>query len=143
MKNIPKEWLALLVIIILTLGIGIYDWNKTQLKEGSGQSSIKLEKEEGDVTVVVEYLKDKSTANNMIFQITLDTHSVNLDAFDFQKEITLEKGGESFSPKVISQEGSVHHRKAEIYFEKASVPFEVVVMNLSDIPRREFVFNNF
>ncbi len=159
MKKIPKEWLLLIIIAVFVAVIGISEWNKTKVvNRNSGQDTsgvaqrdspdggginTKLEKEEGNVTVVVEYLSDKSTTNNMVFQIALDTHSVNLDTFDFQKEIILEKGGKSFSGKIISQEGSVHHRKAQISFSQTATPFTFVVINLSGIPRREFKFTKF
>lgn len=152
LNKIPREWLLLIIIAIIAIAVGVFEWNKTSIQDRAPAETILdrrsssdgggISKEEAAVTVIVEYLPEKST-NNMVFQIVLDTHSVNLDAFDFQKEIALEKNGKSFSPNVISKEGSVHHRKAVISFGQTSVPFTIVVMNLSGVPRREFKFNNF
>lgn len=157
-KNIPKEWLILIIIVLLTLGIGIFQWNQTNpVSQNSGQDTSgvilnevkgspdgggiqKLEKGEGNVTVLVEYLAEKSNKSNMVFRIALDTHSVDLDSFDFRKDINLEKDGQSFPPQLVSQEGSGHHRSAEITFPITSTPFNIVVKNLSNIPRREFSF---
>ncbi len=145
MRRISKEWLALIIIGVLTIIVGIFQWNQTPIRDQAPAETIqdrRIEKEEGEVAVVVEYLKDKSTADNMVFQIALDTHSVNLDGLDFQKDVILEKDGKILKPLQLGQSGSVHHRKAELTFAKVTAPATVVVMNLSGIPRREFKFTN-
>lgn len=147
MKTISKEWLFLIVVSVLVVIVGVSEWRKNPPATAtnvtsSNNSNNRLEKEEAEVTVIVEYLPDKST-DDMVFQIVLDTHSVDLDAFDFQKDVALEKDNKSSSPVIIDQSGSGHHRQAEVSFERISPPFTIVVMNVSNIPRREFAFNNF
>lgn len=135
MRKIPKEWLLLIVIAILVVIIGIFQWNQTKPVNQNSN-------EEGDVTVLVEYLPEKSNDNNMVFQFVLDTHSVNLDAFDFQKDVKLEKDNKESYPITVNQSGSGHHRKAEITFAPVAVPFTIIVASVSSIPRREFRFTN-
>ncbi len=152
MKNFPKEWLALLTIAILVIGISTFEWQKNKVKDTSevilnevkgssdgGGTSKRLEKEENNVTVIIEYLPDKSSSQ-LSFRMALDTHSVELDAFDFAKDVALEKDGKSISPTLLKQEGSGHHRSAELNFPTTNTPFTIVVKNLSNIPRREFSF---
>lgn len=78
----------------------------------------KQEKEENNVTVIVEYIPEKSDSFNSVFSITLDTHSANLDAFDFQKDVFLGKDGKGSLPMIVNESGGGHHRKAEITFKK-------------------------
>lgn len=164
MKQIPKEWLVLIIIAILVIGISLFEWNKTSpqiqkrdkdtlsevaesdqdtsevfRRNSSDGGGVRKEKEENNVTVIIEYLPTQSSS--LIFRIALDTHSVNLDSFDFAKDITLEKNGKSFSPTLlIKQEGGGHHRSVEVNFPTADTPFTIIVKNLSNIPRREFSF---
>lgn len=160
MKQIPKEWLVLIIIAVLVIGISLFEWNKTSPQnqkrdkdtsdgvlsevEGtpprwSNQKATRKEKEENNVTVIIEYLPDQPQSS-LIFRIALDTHSVNLDAFDFGNDITLEKDGKSFSPTLLKQEGGGHHRSAEVNFPTTDTPFTIIVKNLSNIPKREFYF---
>lgn len=154
MKKLSKEWLVLILIAILVIEIGVLEWKKTAVKtpqgwqaesrdspgvEKQGKTTTRLEKEENSVTVIIEYLPNQSQSS-LIFRTALDTHSVDLDSFDFTKDITLEKDGKSVSPSLVKQEGSDHHRSAEINFPQTSLPFTIVFKNLSNVPRREFNF---
>lgn len=166
MKSLPKEWLILAVIAITIAVIALLDWNKSSSQPSqtnnsnlgikdtsdggkttiltpprwSNQNSAKQEKEEANVTVEVEYLAVKSDGKNITFNIALNTHSVNLDSFDFQKDIVLEKDGKSTTPSKISTNGGGHHRSSEIVFPNTSPPFTIVLKNLANINRREFLF---
>lgn len=149
MKQIPKEWLALIIIVILVVGISIFELrkssaptpNKANSSNLTNNAVTRLEKEENNVTVIIEYLPNQSQSS-LIFRVALDTHSVDLDSFDFAKDIALDKEGKSASSTLLKQEGSGHHRSAEITFPQTSFPFTIIFKNLSNIPRREFYFGN-
>lgn len=140
-RNIPIEYL-LLIAIILALVIVLYTDLKTTKKSerttGTSQSATlptkRIEKEEGSVTVAIEYLPEKSDDKKVTFQIVLDTHSVNLDSFGFQKDIIP-------TPTKVSESGGGHHRKAEVSFQKTSNPFTVTIKDIANIPKREFNFS--
>lgn len=132
-----KEWLILLVIALLITIIVIIDWSKFSPKSNQTNESNSTN---SDVTVAVEYLKDKSDDKNMVFTVTIDTHSVNLDAFNFEKDIVLEKDGKSTAPSKATTNGGGHHRSGEIVFPNTSPPFTMVLKNLANINRREFLF---
>ena len=152
MKSLPKEWIILIVIVIIIAIIAISDWQKSsrlnrdkpQISSSSVSVDIKSgnkqEKEEANVTVVVEYLKDKSDDKNMTFAVSLDTHSVDLNSFDFQKDISLEAGTKSSNPTEVTTNGSDHHRSGEIIFKKTPPPFTLALKNIANINRREFLF---
>lgn len=149
MKSLPKEWLILVVIAITIAVIVLLDWNKSSSQPNQTNNSnltnnslSKQEKEEANVTAGVEYLAAKSDGKNIVFNIVLNTHSVELDSFDFQKDIVLEKNPEASgsNPVKVTTNGSGHHRSAEVTFEKTSPPFTIVLKNLANINRREFLF---
>ena len=141
MKSLPKEWIILIVIVIIIAIIAISDWQKSsrlnrdkpQISSSSVSVDIKSgnkqEKEEANVTVVVEYLKDKSDDKNMTFAVSLDTHSVDLNSFDFQKDIVLEKNprASGSNPTKVTTNGSDHHRSGEIVFPNTPSPFTLIL----------------
>lgn len=151
LTKIPKTYLFLGIVILLIVVISLLELinsksanrpNNLAPSVNLSEKSNKLEKEEGDVDVVVEYLPEKSDNNNIVFNIVLDTHNVNLDSFDFFNDIELEKEGVVSIPIKSSPTGSVHHRKAEVVFKRINPPFSVVLLKLSSLPKREFQFIN-
>ena len=96
MTKIPKTYLLLGIIILLIIIVSLFDINSSKTanrgqyptpSENLKEKTNKLEKEEGNVDVIVEYLPEKSDANTLVFNIILDTHNVNLDSFNFEKGI--------------------------------------------------------
>ncbi len=150
MKNfsrIPKEYLFLGIVLILIAFVSISELAKPTLltsnRENSPQQAQTLkkqEKEENNVTVSLEYLPEKSDSTKTVFAIALDTHSENLDGFDFQKDIFLGKNGEDSLPISVNQSGSGHHKKAEVTFKRTASPFVIVLSKLADVSKREFQF---
>lgn len=93
------------------------------------------------VTVSAEYLADRSGAELIVFQISLNTHSVDLDNIDFQKSIILEKSGQRFSPLEATTAGSNHHRSAEVKFKRLSPPLKITFLETAEAAQQEFVFD--
>lgn len=158
MKKISKEWLVLIIIAIIVIVIGVSEWNKTKVvnqngdqdtsgvtrqRAGSpdGEGIQRLEKEEAGVTVIVEPLPEKTKSDSMVFQIALDTHSVNLNEFDFQKDVRLLKDGKIYPPTSAVAGGADHHRNAEVSFKKEAPPFVIVIFDLAGVKERKFEFN--
>ena len=74
----------------------------------------------GGVTVKATFLNPKDAADPR-FQVVLDTHSVNLDAYDLKTTIVLrDDAGNSYAPVALENKGSGHHREAIISFAKIS-----------------------
>lgn len=92
------------------------------------------------VTVSAEYLPTSSSAGFIVFQVSLNTHSVDLDSIDFQKSVVLEKSGQKFSPFEVAVEGSGHHREASVKFNRVTVPFKIVFLETPEVNRQEFEF---
>ncbi len=136
-----KEKLILGAVILLVIFISVWEIKKPKLTAPTSPiSTVTNEKEEASVTVSVTYLADKSNSQSTFFEINLDTHSVNLDDFSFEKDIFIEKGNSKVFPKNVAASGEGHHRNAQVSFTKTPAPFFIVVSRVAGIARRDFAF---
>ena len=94
----------------------------------------------GDVSVEVNYMAGKSDENKIVFEIILNTHSVDLDGIDFQKTVVMQKDGQTFFPLAVEISGSGHHRSAELSFPGVGVPLKIVFLGTREVDRKEFEF---
>lgn len=144
-KRLPLEWIVLILLVFAVVLIGLSSWTSNPSGVAVGptlqqvQTTNRQEREQANVTVVVENLPEINP-NETIFAVVLDTHSVNLDNVNFSLDVTLEKADKVIKPVRVKEEGSGHHRKAQIAFPKTSLPFTIIVSDVSGIPRREFTF---
>lgn len=106
----------------------------------SSETVAETQQSVGDVSVEVNYLAGKSDENKIVFEISLNTHSVDLEEIDFQKTVILQKDGQSFPPFKVEIFGSGHHRSAELSFSKAGVPLKIVFLGTPEVGRKEFEF---
>jgi hypothetical protein len=95
----------------------------------------------GGVTVTVTPLNKPGEAPT--FLVTLDTHSVNLDVYDFKQIVRLrdERSGDLAPAAVGGAEGGGHHRRATIRFafpEPKPKTLKLVVKGVAGVPEREF-----
>jgi len=95
----------------------------------------------GGVTVKVTYLNPQGAADAR-FDIALDTHSVNLDAYDLTVLTVLrdEAGGE-YQPVRVENKGSGHHRQITLVFPKPSAEakkVELVIKDVAGVTERSF-----
>lgn len=98
----------------------------------------------GGVTAKVTYLNPKS-ADDPTFQVVLDTHSVNLDAYDLKSSAVLRDNlGKTYVPISVENKGSGHHREATISFSKLSPEakrVEMVMKDIGGVKERTFTWN--
>lgn len=141
---------AVIVLVILTV---LYIGVSMVVRESAGsfgrpdpvtrtQPDRVIEKEEAEVSVAVRYLSKKTTDRTMTFEIATNTHSVNMDGFDFRKQVGVEADGKLLEPVGVETAGGGHHQSAEMTFPRVTGNVTVVVTNLAGIPRREFVFTD-
>mgnify|MGYP001586251147 CR=1 FL=1 len=94
----------------------------------------------GDVSVEINYLAGKSIGDQIVFEVSLNTHSVDLDGIDFQKTVVMQKDGQTFFPLAVEISGSGHHRSAELSFPGTGVPLKIVFLGTPEIAKQEFEF---
>lgn len=114
---------------------------KGQMQEGA---AITAEAQAAGVTAKVTY----SNPGEMIpvFDIVLDTHSVELDQYRFEDIVVLrDQAGKEHKPELTSSKGSGHHREATLQFEEADLSgsdyVELVIKGVAGVPERVFKFD--
>ena len=94
----------------------------------------------GGVTVRVTYLTQ--TEHESQFSVVLDTHSVNLDAYDLKSlSILRADTGIVLQPTAIENKGSGHHREVILTFPRPSTRrkwLELVIKDIAGEKERTF-----
>ena len=98
------------------------------------------QQQSGDVSVEINYLAGKSDASKSVFEVSLNTHSVDLNDIDFKKTVVMLSGGETFYPLETETFGADHHRSAELIFSMAGVPLKIIFLGTEAVERKEFEF---
>lgn len=88
--------------------------------ESGEKGPMTQEKAAGEVTIIATLKNpdDIGGKEDLAFEVKLDTHTVNLDKFDFEKGIILrDDKGKTYKPSSAEPSGSGHHREAEVKFK--------------------------
>ena len=95
----------------------------------------------GGVTVKVTPL-DAKTSGDLRFEVVLETHSVNLDGYDFKTIAVLrDDGAKSYGPTAVESKGGGHHREAVLAFPKPSPEtrrVELLIKDVAGVKERTF-----
>ena len=95
----------------------------------------------GGVTVKVTYVNPQGKEDAR-FDIALDTHSVNLDAYDLKAlSVLRDEAGNTYEPSRIENKGSGHHRQVIVVFPKPSGEvgkLELVIKDVAGVKERVF-----
>jgi len=98
----------------------------------------------GGVTVNVTYPHSQGTDETR-FEVVLDTHAVNLDAYDLKAlSLLRDDSGKTYQSVRVENKGSGHHREITVVFPKVSPPakrLELVIKNIAGIKERSFSWN--
>ncbi len=86
-------------------------------------------------------LGDPSAAT-LDFEIALDTHSVDLDAYDLKVlSLLRDEAGKSYQPAQVENKGSGHHREITIIFSKpapGTKKLELLIKDIAGVKERSF-----
>jgi len=97
----------------------------------------------GGVTVKVSYLAQ--TEHEARFSVALDTHSVNLDAYDLKAlSVLRDDTGMTLQPTGAENKGSGHHREIILTFPRPSLErkwLELVIKDIAGVKERTFRWN--
>lgn len=95
----------------------------------------------GGVTVKVTPVGLKASGA-LRFEVVLDTHSVDLDAYDLKRLVVLrDRAGNVYHPTSVESKGSGHHRSATVIFPTPSnntKHVELVIQGVAGIKERVF-----
>ena len=133
-----KTLLTIVAVLLLNISIGL---GVSFPAESSGAVQSVAG---GGVTAKVTFLNPKSS-DEPRFQIVLDTHSVNLDAYDLKTVASLrEDNGKISSPTAVENKGSGHHRESTVSFAKVSAEakrLELMIKDVAGVKERVFRWN--
>ena len=95
----------------------------------------------GGVTAKVTYLNPGGPEGPR-FQVVLDTHSVDLDAFDLKNVSVLrDDAGKDYQPTQLENKGGGHHREVTLAFPKSASGvkrLELVIKDIAGVKERSF-----
>jgi hypothetical protein len=99
---------------------------------------------DGGVTAKVTYLNPGGTEDTR-FEISLDTHSVDLDSYDLKALSSLrDDAAKVYQPTKVENKGSGHHRQVVLIFPKTtsgSKGLELVIRDIAGVKERSFVWD--
>ena len=129
-----------LKLLLITIALGFVMMSgKTSSAAASGATQTI---DGGGVTVKATFLNPKGVEGPR-FRVVLDTHSVNLDAYDFKNTAVMrDDAGNSYVPVALENKGSGHHREAIVSFPKISPEskrIELVIKDIAGVKERTFV----
>lgn len=107
-------------------------------------TAITVEAQAEGVTAKVTY--SNPGAAIPVFNVVLDTHSVELDQYRFEDIVVLrDQAGKEYKSAVTSSKGSGHHREATVQFEGADLAgsdyVELVIKGVAGVPERVLKFD--
>ena len=131
-KEIPT---ALLLVVFFAVLVGI------RVGYASAAPALTQTDSGGGVTVKVTYLNPQSTEDAR-FDLALDTHSVNLDAYDLKAlSLLRDAAGNTYQPLRVENKGSGHHRQIVLVFPKPQGEvgkLELVIRDVAGVKERLF-----
>lgn len=121
---------------------------KGQMKQNGQQqqdgAAITTEAQAAGVTTKITYTNPGAAIP--VFNIVLDTHSVELDQYRFEDIVVLrDQSGVEHEPELTSSKGSGHHREAILQFKDADLSgsdyVELVIKDVAGVPERVLKFD--
>ena len=87
----------------------------------------------GGVTVKATYLNPHSPGD-VRFQVSLETHSVDLDEYDLKSlSLLRDETGKAYQPTKVENKGSGHHKQITVIFPKVSPETRWLELVIKDI----------
>ncbi len=127
--------LHVLTAVMIALSLYFLFGGAERLTAGTQQ---KQERSEAGVTVRVT---PESTTGALRFKVALETHTVDLEKFRFGDGVVLKASGKVYKARVISEEGSGHHRFAVVEFgNPGATEVEVIIKDVAGVRERVFKF---
>ena len=117
---------------------------KGQENQITDSTGITIEAQAAEVTAKVTYSNPGAVIP--VFNVVLDTHSVELDQYRFEEIVVLrDPAGKEHKPQLTSSKGSGHHREATIEFKDAGLTgadyVELVIKGVAGVSERVFKFD--
>lgn len=129
-----SAWIAMTALVIGGAGIAWALWPAPE-RPASVQFA---EDVSDDLTAKATLIRDPE---GLVFNLSLDTHTVDLSAFDASRQVRLRAGAEELKPvrvEVLATDG--HHLSVETEFARVEGPVSLAVLDVGSVPERRLVF---
>ncbi len=122
---------ALIVAFLLSSAVAAGETQVSRPEQTQEQSA-------SGVTVKVSL---EGKGDTITVRVALNTHTVNLDGYKFDDIVVLMAGGREYKGRVMTQEGSGHHRSAVVEFrDPGTKNVDIVIKDVSGVKKRTFAF---
>jgi hypothetical protein len=102
----------------------------------SGTDSLTQQQEAGGITVKVTWQPEAAAPT---FEVTLDTHSIDVNDYDLAELALLRTEAGDLQPEPWTAPEGEHHRSGTLVFPPTeSRVLELVIRDLGDVPERTF-----
>ncbi len=133
-----------LTVLLLGAVASVAGWTGEGLAASAAQAKLRQQVAGGGVTVAATLLKDQAEATTI--NLVLDTHSANLDGYNFETIAMLrDDSGKTYPVEAVEQaSGGGHHRQAVLRFGKVDPQakgLELVVKDVAGVKERIFRWN--
>lgn len=139
-----QKWKAFRLVLFLATSVFLIGALRIGDSLGAAAAGMTRNNSGGGVTVKVTYPHSQG-ADGIHFELVLDTHSVNLDAYDLKAlSLLRDDTGGNYQPTQVENKGSGHHREITIVFPKASPSakrLELVIKDVAGIKGRSFFWD--
>lgn len=126
-------------VVVFALVFSLAFWNGEI--SGAAASGSTQTVSGGGVTAKVTYLNPKS-GNDARFAVVLETHSVDLDAYDLKAlSLLRDQTGKQYFPTEVENKGSGHHREITLIFPRLPAEakrVELVIKDVAGVKERVF-----
>jgi hypothetical protein len=146
-----------IVAVVATLGLALVSGCGRSEPEGAADGSTATDKpsaatqtsEGGEVTIAVTW---RDPTAGPVFEVAMDTHSVNLDDYDLQNLAVLHNDqGKEVRPSSWDAPKGGHHREGTLRFPEKTPDgglmigpdtreIELVIRDVAGVPERRFVW---
>jgi len=133
-------FLAAMIVLLAACSLSTPAASGAPSSSASPTSQATQTSDGGQVTVVVDWA---GPGGGAVFDVMLDTHSVDLDGLDLSDAILRNDRGETMSARPWAAPKGGHHREGALTFEGDAAPFfagatwvELVLSGVGDLPER-------
>lgn len=142
----PLKMLTVVAFLLAVVAAGCGSATSPGLSASATESATRIafepiqRNEGGEVTVEVTW---EGPAAGAVFDVQLDTHSVDLDVLDLSDAVLINNRGEQLTPIPWKAPKGGHHRGGRLTFSGDAVPFleeaswiELTINSVGGVPER-------
>ena len=144
-KFVKSSVLAISIIVLVVIAAGYSSGSVPQQKDGTSNgptNGLIQSNTGGSVTIDVEWVKTED--DSLVFNVSMNTHSVDLDQYDLGELAVLrDDAGKEYRPVSWDSAPGGHHRRGTLTFplpdslsQEEEKYVEIVIRDVADIEER-------